>query len=1031
MFDDELDLGNLDGTNGFVIEGIAAGDAFGPAGPSSYLVSDAGDVNNDGFDDAIVAANLAQGEGSETSPAGETYIVFGGSSFESNFDLDGLDGNNGFTINGLDTFAAFSYAASAAGDINADGFDDIILGVSQAAGDSDGNSAAGEAFVVFGGTNFGSDFDLDDLNGSNGFTLEGFAPAGGAGFVVTGIGDINADGIDDVAIGAPGAANDAGDAAAGQIYVVFGRTGGRDDGGFEATLDLDTLDGSQGFTIEGAAAADNAGLSASAAGDVNGDGVADLIVGAPGADPDGNANAGTAYVIFGRGNDGRTAAVPFGSSLDLEDDLDGPNGFAIEGVASFDTLGFVVDGGDFNGDGIADILVGSAADSADGQLIGELSILFGSTQLGSGGAPGDEGTFDPDSLEGDDGLTITNLVGASDALLEGSIGFAGDVNGDGFDDLLVGRSDFDPDDRTDAGRVAILFGGSDVGSDGTFDFEGFDPSDGDGFFVEGLNTGDFLGSSVSAAGDINGDAADDFILAAPGGDPNEEADAGESYVVFGIFSGDSLLEAVDDTASTTAEATTVVDILANDSRSNDLPVTVSVGETRDGGLATLNDDGVTVTYDPNGAFDTLAAGQTDTDSFSYTVSSGTASATAIVTVTIAGVGPLLEASDDEIPDPLSEDGPPLTIAVADLLANDDPNLAAIASLDSGDTLGQVTLDGETITYDPTGAFDPLAAGEAATDTFAYTAAAADGTEATATVTVILTGTNDAPQASDDGGEGFATDEDTPFVTASILANDTDAEGDAFSIASIDTTGTLGLVTDNGDGTFSYDPNGQFESLAANETATDTFTYTLTDPSGSSSQPATVAIAVANVNDPPVPATTTVVSRVSLTAPAGAPILTVAGSDPDGDALQFALIDAGILDFDGDGQPALAIDAVTGTLQVNDGDDLPLAAAGLEATVSLTDTGSPALTASELVTVTVIPALDPSSQVAVAAQAAGSGLSASLGSSLGADLLSSSYAELALSAGGAEFLSGLTGAIATAPEPAAAQAVVVAALDVLV
>ncbi|WP_353929307.1 cadherin-like domain-containing protein [Okeanomitos corallinicola TIOX110] len=97
---------------------------------------------------------------------------------------------------------------------------------------------------------------------------------------------------------------------------------------------------------------------------------------------------------------------------------------------------------------------------------------------------------------------------------------------------------------------------------------------------------------------------------------------------------------------------------------------------------------------------------------------------------------------------------------------------------------------------------------------------------------------------------FTTDEDTSFTTGNVLNNDSDADGDTLTVDSIDTTGTLGTVTDNGDGTFEYDPNGQFESLKDGETATDTFTYTISDGNGGTDT-ATVTVTINGVNDAPV------------------------------------------------------------------------------------------------------------------------------------------------------------------------------------
>jgi len=122
------------------------------------------------------------------------------------------------------------------------------------------------------------------------------------------------------------------------------------------------------------------------------------------------------------------------------------------------------------------------------------------------------------------------------------------------------------------------------------------------------------------------------------------------------------------------------------------------------------------------------------------------------------------------------------------------------------------------------------------------------TSATQTFTITITGVNDAPTANQDSGTGFTTNEDTPFTTDNVLVNDTDPDAsDKLSVAGFDTTATLSLVTNNGDGTFDYDPNGQFESLAPGETAIDTFMYTISDSNGGTDI-ATVTITITGVQD---------------------------------------------------------------------------------------------------------------------------------------------------------------------------------------
>ncbi|MBG1271717.1 integrin alpha, partial [Nostoc sp. WHI] len=139
--------------------------------------------------------------------------------------------------------------------------------------------------------------NLSDLNGTNGFLINGVAPGESSNVSVSNGGDINGDGIDDLIIGAINA-DPNGNYSAGQSYVVFG---GRNLGS-GGSLNLSDLNGTNGFLINGIAASDSLGSSVSNGGDINGDGIDDLIIGASNASPNGIGGAGQSYVVFGGRN---------------------------------------------------------------------------------------------------------------------------------------------------------------------------------------------------------------------------------------------------------------------------------------------------------------------------------------------------------------------------------------------------------------------------------------------------------------------------------------------------------------------------------------------------------------------------------------------------------------------------------------------------------------------------------------------------------------------------------------------------------
>ena len=168
------------------------------------------------------------------------------------------------------------FSVASAGDVNGDGFDDVIVGAPAAS--SLNGSFSGASYVVFGkATGFASNINLSSLDGSSGFKLSGTAYSDGSGVSVASAGDVNGDGFGDLIVGASGA--DANGNASGASYVVFGKAGG-----FGSNLNLSSLNGSNGFRISGAAALDQSGRTVASAGDVNGDGFGDLIIGGQDAD---------------------------------------------------------------------------------------------------------------------------------------------------------------------------------------------------------------------------------------------------------------------------------------------------------------------------------------------------------------------------------------------------------------------------------------------------------------------------------------------------------------------------------------------------------------------------------------------------------------------------------------------------------------------------------------------------------------------------------------------------------------------------
>ena len=490
-----LNLADLTPATGFRLVGE---DDFGD--DFRYTVSSVGDINGDGYDDFAIGAYLADQNGEDS---GATYVVFGkAGGFSRTIDLSELDSSDGLRIDGANAGDRSGWSVSA-GDINGDGYDDVIIG---AYGAEQNGENSGSTYVVFGkadGTNgLNGTIELSEVDGSDGFRIDGKSAGDLSGYSVS-AGDVNGDGYDDIIIGARNA--DFNQNASGSTYVVFGK-----ESGFSRTIDLSELDGSDGFRIDGESADDMSGWSVSA-GDVNGDGYDDVIIGAPLAT--GNSS-GASYVVFGKESG-------FSRTIDLSE-LDGSDGFRIDRENKGDRGGHSVSSaGDVNGDGYDDIIIGAYLIDYNGPRSGSTYVVFGKES-------GFSRTIDLSELDGSDGFRIDGeSIGDKSGR---SVSSAGDFNGDGYDDIIIGAPWANPkigSSYVESGASYVVFG-KESGFSRVIELFELDGSD--GFRINGENTGDKSGRSVSSAGDVNDDGYDDIIIGAP---RTDDEDAGYSYVIYG------------------------------------------------------------------------------------------------------------------------------------------------------------------------------------------------------------------------------------------------------------------------------------------------------------------------------------------------------------------------------------------------------------------------------------------------------------------------------------------------------------------
>jgi hypothetical protein len=422
--------------------------------------------------------------------------------------LDIADFNQDITIfgaNAKDFLTDFN--SIAIGDVNGDGFADLILGDPAADVEEGNRRDAGKVYVIFGRSSLENIYDLAKYHAD--MVVTGARPGDMLGTAVA-VGDINGDGRLDLIIGAAGVDGPDGlperRRDAGAVYVIYGRP--------NPNKLIDIFDGDQDITIYGETPGDRFGASA-ATGDLNGDGIADLIVGA--TDADGprkeRANAGQVYVLFG--------STSFPKTIDLaRRNAD----MTVFGRNATDQLGSIVVSAEVNGDSFADVII--AAPQADGpgngrNNAGEVYIIFGATTLP---ARVDLAKDRPDvTIYGAD---ASDTLGVSVAV--------GDLDGDSFADIAIGApgASGPQNKRPGAGEVYVLRGGALFQSVYDFAVGQYD------MIIYGAEAGDRLGRAV-ASGQIGGASFDepfwDIVLGADSADgpENGRRNAGEAYLILG------------------------------------------------------------------------------------------------------------------------------------------------------------------------------------------------------------------------------------------------------------------------------------------------------------------------------------------------------------------------------------------------------------------------------------------------------------------------------------------------------------------
>tara|TARA_Y100001933_G_C19015145_1_gene571172 strand:+ start:9212 stop:20929 length:11718 start_codon:yes stop_codon:yes gene_type:complete len=493
----DIPNGYLDGA---LFEGFEAGAMTGSA------VSNAGDVNGDGFDDFLIATNRAD------QYRGATHLIYGkASGLQAGVDLNGvLDGSvDGAVFYGASSSEYSGQSISSVGDLNGDGLSDLIISTSY----------AGRTYLVYGRqSGLTGAIDLDDVSAGNiaGAVFNGLNGER-AGWDVSDAGDVNGDGLDDLLITTDESSNST---QSGNTYLVYGQTQE-----FVGNINLSNIESGylDGAVFNFDMQVDNYGVgsSVSTAGDVNGDGYDDLIIGMTYASPHINRE-GQVFLIYGQ-------ETSLTGKINLSGVINGQvQGAVFNGIDELDFMGEnVSDAGDVNADGYDDLLIYSRYGNAHGFVTGEVFLIYGQA----------------DALTGELELTdVTNGL-IKGALFTGTDGYdwagssidgAGDVNGDGIDDFIIGvRGDESKGIYT--GAVYLIYGTTSDFS-GTVDLIDVQTGQVDGAVFLGIEEGDQVGRSCSFAGDVNADGLSDIVIGATWADSLGNF-TGQALLVYGQGTG--------------------------------------------------------------------------------------------------------------------------------------------------------------------------------------------------------------------------------------------------------------------------------------------------------------------------------------------------------------------------------------------------------------------------------------------------------------------------------------------------------------